>query len=203
MTIVALDEMGREIVHTKGSADVLLPLCAAYATHEGRMPLDAESRADDPGRGRGDERAGAARARASRGASSGTHQDGETPSQHLSHEPDQPSGELENRLTFLGLVGMIDPPRDGVKEAVRLCAEAHVRAVMITGDHKLTAIAIAKELGLWEEGAMALTGAELEKLDQRRARRVRRSRARLRPRHGRAEAAHRRARSSAWATSWR
>lgn len=166
MTIVALDEMGREVVHTKGSADVLLPLCAAYATHEGRMPLDAESRqrilaeAEEMS-GRALRVLGVARREL------GTHHDGETPSQHVAHDPEQPSGELESRLTFVGLVGMIDPPRDGVKQAVELCAEAHVRAVMITGDHKLTAVAIAKELGLWEQDAMALTGAELEKLDQK------------------------------------
>jgi Ca2+-transporting ATPase len=76
----------------------------------------------------------------------------------------RPTAEIEERLTFLGLVGMIDPPREGVKEAVRLCAEAQLRAVMITGDHKLTAVAIAKELGLWEEGAIALTGADLDNL---------------------------------------
>jgi Ca2+-transporting ATPase len=73
-----------------------------------------------------------------------------------------PNADLERRLTFLGLVGMIDPPREGVKEAVQACAEAQVRAVMITGDHKLTAVAIARELGLWDDGAMALTGSELE-----------------------------------------
>src|SRR4029078_10879857 len=81
--------------------------------------------------------------------------------------PSSPPGsgaDIEQRLTFLGLVGMIDPPRRGVKEAVAACAEAQVRAVMITGDHKLTAVAIAKELGLWDEGAIALTGSELEKL---------------------------------------
>ena len=65
-------------------------------------------------------------------------------------EERQPSW-IESRLTFLGLVGMIDPPRPGVKEAVRACADAHVRAVMITGDHKLTAVAIA-------QGARALVG---------------------------------------------
>src|SRR6185295_18324762 len=82
-------------------------------------------------------------------------------------------GELEEELTFIGLVGMIDPPREGVKEAVAKCAAAHVRAVMITGDHKLTAMAIAKELGLWDEGAIALTGSELEKLsDEQLADRV-------------------------------
>ena len=73
--------------------------------------------------------------------------------------------DLEKRLTFLGLVGMIDPPRVGVKEAIRACAEAQVRAVMITGDHKLTAVAIARELGLWESGAVALSGSELESMN--------------------------------------
>ena len=163
MTIVALDEMGREVVHTKGSADVLLPLCAAYEGPNGRVHLDDEMRrailheAEEMS-GRALRVLGMARREL------GTHHDGETPSEHAPHDPERPSIEIENRLTFLGLVGMIDPPREGVKEAVRLCAEAHVRAVMITGDHKLTAVAIAKELGLWDEHAMALTGHELEKL---------------------------------------
>jgi Ca2+-transporting ATPase len=76
----------------------------------------------------------------------------------------RPSIEIERSLTFVGLVGMIDPPRIGVREAVKACDEAQVRAVMITGDHKLTAVAIARELGIWDEGAIALTGVELEKL---------------------------------------
>jgi P-type Ca2+ transporter type 2C len=163
MTIVALDEMGREVVHTKGSADVLLPLCAAYEGPDGCVPLDAEMRrailheAEEMS-GRALRVLGVARREL------GNHGDDETPSQHAVHDPERPSIELENRLTFLGLVGMIDPPRDGVKEAVRLCAEAHVRAVMITGDHKLTAVAIAQELGLWDGDAIALTGHDLEKL---------------------------------------
>ncbi|HEY8088358.1 MAG TPA: cation-transporting P-type ATPase [Polyangiaceae bacterium] len=164
MTIVALDEMGREVVHTKGSADVLLPLCAAYQTHAGRLPLDVESRRRILGEA--EEMSGRAlRVLAVARRDLGTHSDSESPAVHAEHDVDRPSTELENRLTFLGLVGMIDPPREGVKEAVRLCAEAHVRAVMITGDHKLTAVAIAKELDLWDEDAIALTGAELEKLD--------------------------------------
>jgi len=72
---------------------------------------------------------------------------------------------LEEHLTFLGLVGMIDPPRPGVQAAVRACADAFVRAVMITGDHKLTAIAIARELGLFTQGSLALTGADLDAKD--------------------------------------
>jgi Ca2+-transporting ATPase len=163
MTIVALDDRGREVVHSKGSADVLLPLCAAYETAQGRVPLDTVTRRRILGEAeemssRALRVLAVARRDLGKQALSG-------PSD-VQRESQRPSAEIENRLTFLGLVGMIDPPREGVKDAVRLCAEAHVRAVMITGDHKLTAVAIAKELGLWEEGAIALTGAELEKLPQ-------------------------------------
>ncbi|RYG67586.1 HAD family hydrolase, partial [bacterium] len=81
-----------------------------------------------------------------------------------------PSGEVrvldvvEERLAFIGLVGMIDPPREGVREAVAACADAGVQTVMITGDHRLTAVAIARELGIFTEGALALTGQELEQM---------------------------------------
>jgi len=70
---------------------------------------------------------------------------------------------IEQEMVFVGLAGMIDPPREEVKEAVRLCDGAGIKSVMITGDHKLTAIAIAKELGLLKEG-VALSGAELDSL---------------------------------------
>src|SRR5262249_29612586 len=72
--------------------------------------------------------------------------------------------ECERELTFLGLVGMMDPPRAGVKEAVATCRRAGIRAVMITGDHKLTATAIAQEIGLWDAGDEAITGAQLAEL---------------------------------------
>ena len=72
---------------------------------------------------------------------------------------------LENGLTFLGLVGMIDPPRPEVKEAVNICQEAGIRPVMITGDHVVTASAIAKELGILRQGDRAITGAELDAMD--------------------------------------
>ena len=72
--------------------------------------------------------------------------------------------QLENKLTFLGLVGMIDPPREEVKESVRVCREAGIKPVMITGDHVVTATAIAKQLGIFEEGDRAVTGAELDKM---------------------------------------
>jgi len=70
---------------------------------------------------------------------------------------------IEQDMVFVGLAGMIDPPREEVKEAVKLCDRAGIKSVMITGDHKLTATAIAKELGLLKEG-VALSGAELDNL---------------------------------------
>jgi len=72
--------------------------------------------------------------------------------------------EAEEEMVWLGLVGMIDPPREEVKGAVKLCDQAGIKSVMITGDHKLTAVAIAKELGILKEGGVALTGAEVDKL---------------------------------------
>ena len=72
------------------------------------------------------------------------------------------SEELENGLTFMGLLGMIDPPRPEAKVAVATCRKAGIRPVMITGDHVVTASAIAKELGILEEGDNAITGAELD-----------------------------------------
>ncbi len=70
----------------------------------------------------------------------------------------------ENGLTFVGMVGMIDPPRKGVKEAVEKCKKAGMKPVMITGDHKDTAFAVAKEIGLLHNKNEILTGQELDKL---------------------------------------
>ena len=71
---------------------------------------------------------------------------------------------LENNLIFMGLVGMIDPPRPEAKEAVAVCRKAGIRPIMITGDHVVTATAIARELGIFREGDRAVTGAELDKM---------------------------------------
>ncbi len=81
--------------------------------------------------------------------------------------PENPtSEELENGLTFLGLVGMIDPPRPECKVAVATCRRAGIKPVMITGDHVVTASAIARELGILEEGDMAITGAQLDAMNE-------------------------------------
>ena len=76
------------------------------------------------------------------------------------------SGELETGLTFVGLVGMIDPPRLEVKDAVGQCYAAGIRPVMITGDHKLTAVAIARELDIFRPGDLAITGEDLDFMPQ-------------------------------------
>ena len=76
------------------------------------------------------------------------------------------SKNIENNLTFVGLIGMIDPPREGVKEAVQVCKNSGIKTVMITGDHLETAKAIAKDLGILEHKDMAITGQELDKMSQ-------------------------------------
>lgn len=73
-------------------------------------------------------------------------------------------GQLETELVFMGLMGMIDPARPEVIEAVAKCTSAGIRPVMITGDHKATAMAIAREIGIFREGDLAITGSELEKI---------------------------------------
>ena len=78
--------------------------------------------------------------------------------------PTLDASEIEKELTFLGLVAMIDPPRPEVKLAIQECRTAGIRSVMITGDHKNTAVAIARDLGFYKADSLAFTGEELEKL---------------------------------------
>jgi P-type Ca2+ transporter type 2C len=153
MTIVTRDERGREMAHVKGSVDVLLPLCARIDTDEGVRELtDADRkavtrRAEELSRG-------ALRVLAL------------CRREVVGAKPGAQAEKIERELTFLGIVGMIDPPRDGARAAVQTCTEAGIRAVMITGDHKLTAEAIAKEIDLWQPGDEAITGAELAALSE-------------------------------------
>lgn len=71
---------------------------------------------------------------------------------------------LERHMIFLGLAGMMDPPREEAIEATRICKQVGIKPIMITGDHQLTALAIAKEIGFYQEGDRVLTGEELEKI---------------------------------------
>jgi Ca2+-transporting ATPase len=71
---------------------------------------------------------------------------------------------LEHDMVFVGLAGMMDPPREEAIEATKVCKQVGIRPIMITGDHRLTAVAIAKEMGIYKEGDRVLTGEELEKI---------------------------------------
>ena len=83
----------------------------------------------------------------------------------MDHMPTKEEMEtIESGLTFIGMVGMIDPPREEAKKAVEKCKHAGIKTVMITGDHKITAVAIAKKLGILENENEALTGLELDQI---------------------------------------
>lgn len=136
----------------KGAPDVVLERCRAY--HDGRQvrPLDAGAR--KAWLGRNEALAGQALR-----VLAVAYRD-------LPDLEPKAGPELENELVFVGLVGLSDPPRPGVREAIARCRRAGIKTVMITGDHQATAVAIAKELGLpWENGVA--TGAELESWSQR------------------------------------
>ena len=93
----------------------------------------------------------------------------------LDHMPSKEEmANIESDLIYVGMVGMIDPPREEVKAAVDKCKSAGIKTVMITGDHKITATAIAKALGIMEDGDEAITGVELEEMsDEELIKRVR------------------------------
>jgi Ca2+-transporting ATPase len=84
--------------------------------------------------------------------------------------PDQIEGTeeyLEHHMVFVGLAGMMDPPREEAIEAIRVCKQVGIRPIMITGDHQLTAVAIAKEMGIYKEDDRVLTGEALERMEEK------------------------------------
>lgn len=135
---------------TKGAPDELLPLCTSLLTEDGPRPMTEDDRA----RILALAQTLSGRALRVLGFAERT----------LSAVPEE-GADVERDLTFLGLAGMIDPPRLEVKDAIRTCREAGIRTVMITGDHRTTALAVARELGLCEDGQAVLTGAELAAMD--------------------------------------
>ncbi len=136
---------------TKGAPDEVLKRCTAIYTADGIRPLTDADRAAILA----ENKAMADEALRVLSAAMRTHS---APPEDVSPEA------LENELVFLGLVGMIDPIRPEVKDAVAQCHTAGIRVVMITGDHKDTAIAIAKQLSILTDASEALTGADVEKM---------------------------------------
>lgn len=91
----------------------------------------------------------------------------------ISADEDLSSDErIERDFTFIGLVGMLDPPREDALAAVEASKKVHIKPIMITGDHKLTAVAIAKEMGIYNEGDVVLTGRELEDISDEELERI-------------------------------
>jgi len=142
---------GKYIVYTKGGIDELLNRCVAYevngeikndlASYSNTIKQENEGMAKEALRVLG------------------------CAYKEIDHVPNKKEmEEIEKDLIFIGMVGMIDPPREEAKHAVDKCKTAGIKTVMITGDHKITATAIAKKLGILENEEEAITGLELEKM---------------------------------------
>ncbi len=138
---VVVEHDGRKLAIVKGAFDGIAPLCTAGDTERARQVNDEMSR------------------KALRVLAVAVREIDALP-EVLAPET------LEQDLTFLGLVGMIDPPREEARAAVAVCREAGIRPVMITGDHVVTASAIAKNLGILQDGDRAITGAELDAMSE-------------------------------------
>jgi P-type Ca2+ transporter type 2C len=146
------ERQGRLRVFTKGAPDVLLARCSSELVGEEARPLTRERRAEILKSN--EELAGDALRTLGVAFRS-------LPGDAFGEE--EVDGQVERELVFLGLIGMIDPPRDEAKDAVARAKRAGIRPMMITGDHPVTASVIARELGITAAG-LAVTGAELEKM---------------------------------------
>jgi Ca2+-transporting ATPase len=144
MTTVHQTPEGTRTAFVKGAPEVVLDLCSAELAERGPATLDREGRH-------------ALLAAAAQMASEGLRV------LALAYREIK-ADEVESDLTLLGLVGMIDPPREESIQAVRTCREIGIRPVMITGDHKLTAMAVAREVDIYRDGDTALSGEDLAAL---------------------------------------
>ena len=140
------------VQYTKGAPDVILNLCSHYVKNGEILPMTGEYRR---------EILSANKAMADRALRVLCCAKREYSARPTSFEPEA----LEHDLIFMGLCGMIDPVRPEVLAAIAQCREAGIRPIMITGDHVDTAVAIAKELGILDKGSRAITGAELNEMD--------------------------------------
>ena len=159
MTTVHLDTDGEYLVAVKGGLDELLSCCTRINDGSSIRPLTEDDRVRI--------------LKANLDMASRALRVLAMASKSIAELPETVSPEtLENDLIFLGMVGMIDPPREEARVAVQQCNSAGIRPVMITGDHKITASAIARSLGILNEGDGVLTGTEVEQMDEEHLRRV-------------------------------
>jgi sodium/potassium-transporting ATPase subunit alpha len=151
MTTVHRLPQGTSAVLTKGAVESLLPLCSAALNQEGIVPLTRQRQ--DRITEMANNMAGAALRVLALAYK-------EAPSSATAFSPEA----LEHDLIFAGLIGIMDPPRPEVAGAIRRCHEAGIRVIMITGDHRLTALAIGREIGMIDGEASVLEGQTLEQL---------------------------------------
>lgn len=144
MTVVVSEKSGQKTAFSKGASDVILAKCSFIYTDNGIIPLTSSVKKQI--RNKVDEMSSSAlRVLAF--------------AEKTSYSGKEPVG-----MIFLGLVGMIDPLREEARDAVRKCSKAHIKTVMITGDHKNTASAIARQAGILKGGNRVMTGEELNSL---------------------------------------
>ncbi len=139
------------VQYTKGAPDEVLKNCTSILTEDGVRAITDEDRANILGENK-------------RMADKALRVLAAAYREHNDIPADNSPESLENGLTFIGIVGMIDPVRPEVKDAIAQCKSAGIRAVMITGDHRDTAIAIAEELGILTDPSQAITGADLNRM---------------------------------------
>ncbi len=141
---------GELTVYTKGAVDEMLPLCTKYRTKDGVREMTEADREQI--------------LKVCNGMSAEALRVLGFAVRSVSEVPEDESCDLESDLTFVGVVGMIDPPRKEVIQAVETCHTAGIRVVMITGDHKVTAMAIAKQLHIFRDGNTVISGQELDEM---------------------------------------
>ena len=153
MTTVHKVSDRKYMVYTKGGVDELLARCNSYVVN-GKVLTDIDKYAETIDKYNDVMAKDALRVLA-------------MAYKEIDHKPSKEEmKDIEKDLTYIGMVGMIDPPREEVKTAVEKCKTAGIKTVMITGDHKTTAVAIAKQLGILEGEEEAVTGSDLEKMSQ-------------------------------------
>ncbi len=150
MTTVQRTKNGLYLVSSKGAAEIILEKCAKIRNNSSDEMLDQELRQNI--------------LRTNDEFASNGFRILAIAHKLVDKLPNEIDERIERDMSFLGLMAMIDPPREEAAQAVALCEKAGIRVAMITGDHKLTATWVAKELGILKEGDLALTGAELDKL---------------------------------------